>query len=259
MPALRDKTRISALEWVSLDGRTQDVWVITDDGKTVRPTMLALVDVATNKVLDFELAPSENAVATVRLIKRTCETYGICDRIYTDNGSAFAGHLVAGGNPHKFRNAKSVGKVQPMGICKIMGIDLRFALPENPQTKIAERTFASLSRVIDDRPEFKGAHTGHKPGASPDTSVSPVPIETAMAVIQREIRRHNTEAGRRARGEQVTLHLHSGRSTTLILSRYINAHIHSKVMPATEKPLQKLAFTTPYLVMVRKMPRTRSG
>ncbi len=200
MPALRDKTSISALEWVSLDGRTQDFWVITEDGKTVRPTMLALVDVATNKVLDFELAPSENAVATVRLIKRTCETYGIFDRLYTDNGSAFAGHLVAGGNPHKFRNAKGVGKVQPMGICKIMGIDLTFALPANAQAKIAERAFASLSRVIDDRPEFKGAHTGQKPGASPDTSVSPVPIETAMAVIQREIRRHNTEAGRRAQG-----------------------------------------------------------
>ena len=200
MPALRDKTSISALEWVSLDGRTQDFWVITEDGKTVRPTMLALVDVATNKVLDFELAPSENAVATVRLIKRTCETYGIFDRLYTDNGRAFSGHLVAGGNPHKFRNAKGVGKVQPMGICKIMGIDLTFALPANAQAKIAERTFATLSKVLDNRPEFKGAHTGHKPGKSPDTSVTPVPIARAMAVIQREIKRHNTEAGRRAQG-----------------------------------------------------------
>lgn len=198
MPALRDKTSISALEWVSLDGRTQDFWVITEDGKTVRPTMLVLVDVASNKVLDFELAPSENAVATVRLIKRTCETYGIFDRLYTDNGSAFAGHLVAGGNPHKFRNAKSVGKVQPMGICKIMGIDLRFALPENAQAKIAERVYASLSRVIDDRPEFKGAHAGHKPGASPRTDVTHLPIEKAMAVLQREVKRYNAETGRRA-------------------------------------------------------------
>jgi putative transposase len=200
LPALRDKTSISALEWVSLDGRTQDFWVVTEEGKVVRPVMIILVDVASNKVLDFELAPSENAVATVRLIRRTCETYGTFDRLYTDNGSAFAGHLVAGGNPHKFRNSAGVDSLQPFGICKILGIKLHFALPENAQTKIAERTYASLSRVIDDGPEFKGAHAGHKPGAIPDAKVTPVPIDKAMAVLKREVKRYNAETGRRSQG-----------------------------------------------------------
>lgn len=121
MPALRDKTSISALEWVSLDGRTQDFWVITEDGKTVRPTMLALVDVATNKVLDFELAPSENAVATVRLIKRTCETYGIFDRLYTDNGSAFAGHLVAGATRTSSAMRRAWGRSSPWAFARSWG------------------------------------------------------------------------------------------------------------------------------------------
>lgn len=131
--------------------------------------MLALVDVASNKVLDFTLTKSENATDTVKLIRRTCKTYGIFDRLYTDNGSAFAGHLVAGGNVHKFRNSGSkVAGVKPLGICYHLGIDLHFALPGNGQAKIAERAFATLSRVIDDRPEFKGAHAGHAPGAAPD-------------------------------------------------------------------------------------------
>lgn len=218
MPALRDKTSISALEWVSLDGRTQDFWVDAGDGRAIRPIMLALIDVASNKVLDFELALSENAAGTVRLIKRTCETYGVFDRLYTDNGSAFAGHLVAGGNPFKFRNAKTVDAVQPLGICKIMGINLTFALPANAQAKIAERTFATLSRVIDDRPEFKGAHAGHKAGASPDAKVTPVPIDLAMSVIQREIKRHNSEGGRRSQGargrsyDQVFAHMVQSRA-----------------------------------------------
>lgn len=201
IPAARDKTSIGPLEWVSLDGRTKDFWVDFGDGRAVRATFLALVDVASNHVLDWELATSENAAATVRLIKRTCEKYGIFDRLYTDNGAAFSGHLVAGGHVFRFRNGGTTPEgVQPPGICQIMGISLHFATPTNGQAKIAERTFATLSRVIDDRPEFKGAHAGHKPGASPGADVKPVPLETALRVIEREARRHNSEPGRRSQG-----------------------------------------------------------
>lgn len=201
MPALRDKTSISPLEWVSLDGRTKDFWVKMPDGKFRRLTFLALVDCASNAILDWELAESENARSTVRLIKRACQTYGIFDRLYPDNGSAFAGHLVAGGAVHKFRNAKStMDAVRPLGICHHLGIKLHFALPANGQAKAAERSFATLSRVIDDRPEFAGAHTGHAPGAAPDASVVPVDLELAKAVIAREVHRHNAEAGRRGQG-----------------------------------------------------------
>jgi len=177
IPTVRDKTSIAPLEWVSLDGRTQDFWVDFGDGRAVRPVMMALIDVASNMVLGWELAETENAAGTVRVIKRVCETYGIFDRLYPDNGSAFAGHLVAGGNVHRFRNGgKKPEGVQPPGICKIMGINLTFALPKNAQAKIAERVFASLSRVVDDRPEFRGCHAGHAPGASPSADVVPIPV-----------------------------------------------------------------------------------
>lgn len=79
---------------------------------------------------------------------------------------------------------------------------MHFALPGNGQAKIAERTFATLSRVIDDRPEFKGAHAGHAPGASPGAKVRPVPVQVAMDVVKREVLRHNRETGRRAQGAQ---------------------------------------------------------
>ncbi|QEW19262.1 Bacteriophage Mu transposase [Marinibacterium anthonyi] len=199
IPAHRDKTSILSMEWVSLDGRTLDFWVDWGDGKAVRPVMLALVDVASNMVLGWELGPSENAVGTVRLIKRVCERHGIFDRLYTDNGSAFAGHLVAGGAAYRFRNGKANG-VQPIGICKTMGIKLHFALPKNAQAKIAERTFATLSRSVDDGPEFRDAHAGHAPGASPSPNVVPVPVEAAKAVLAREVARHNSETGRRSQG-----------------------------------------------------------
>ena len=199
-PHYRDKTTISALEWVSLDGRTLDFWTDMGDGRPVRLTMLALVDVASNMVLGYELAASENAVDTVRLIRSVCTRHGVFDRLYTDNGSAFAGHLVAGGNPHRFRNAKNASGIQPVGVCYHLGIKIHFALPGNAQAKIAERTFASLSRVIDDRPEFANAHAGHAPGAAPHSRVAPVSFEAAQAVIEREVVRHNAETGRRSQG-----------------------------------------------------------
>ena len=201
MPILRDKTTIRPLEWVSLDGRTQDFWVDFGDGKPVRPVMLALVDVASNYILGYELAASENAVATARLIRTVCREHGIFDRLYTDNGSAFAGHLVAGGAEFKWRG-KGAAKpgVRPLGVCYHLGIEVKFAIPKNAKAKIAERTFATLSRVVDDRPEFRGAHAGHAPGASPGKSVKPVPLAVAAAVIEREIARHNREEGRTGQG-----------------------------------------------------------
>lgn len=200
-PTHRDKTTVGALELVSLDGRRLDFWTDTGDGHPVRLTMLALVDVASNMVLDYELAASENAVDTVRLVRRTCETYGIFDQLYIDNGSSFAGHLVAGGNVHRFRNSrKDQSGVQPVGICYHFGIRIRFALPGNAQAKIAERTFATLSRLMDDRPEFKKAHAGHSPGAAPDKNVQPVAWETVQTIIRREIDRHNNETGRQSQG-----------------------------------------------------------
>lgn len=199
IPARRDKTSILPLEWVSLDGRQQDYWVDWGDGKAVRPVMLILVDAASNMVLDWELSPTENANATVRLIKRVCERFGIFDNLYPDNGSSFAGHRVAGGSPHRFRNGIAKG-VQPLGICKIMGIHLHFALPKNAKAKIAERIFGTLSRAIDDGPEFKGAHAGHAPGASPSPDVVPVPVDTAREIIAEGIRRHNRAQTRRSQG-----------------------------------------------------------
>ncbi|PKP70249.1 MAG: hypothetical protein CVT82_07010 [Alphaproteobacteria bacterium HGW-Alphaproteobacteria-4] len=201
MPIMRDKTTLGALQLVSLDGRTLDFWVDFGDGKAARPVMIALVDVATNFVLGYELAKTENAVATSRVIRHVSRDFGIFDRLYTDNGSAFSGHLVAGGNVHKWRGKRNGAPgVKPLGVCQHLGIEVTFAIPKNAQAKIAERTFATLSRVIDDRPEFAGAHAGHAPGASPNASVRPVPMATAEAVIAREIARHNREAGRASQG-----------------------------------------------------------
>ena len=200
-PVRRDKTSIAPLDWVSLDGRTLDFWVDWGDGRERRPVMLALVDVASDVVVGWELAESENAAATLRLLCRTVERHGIFDRLYTDNGSAFAGHVVAGGAVHKFRRrSRDERRPEPPGACHHLGIELTFALPGRGRSKAAERTFATLSRPVDDRSEFTGAHAGHAPGASPGPGVRSLPIAEALRIIEREVGRHNREPGRRSQG-----------------------------------------------------------
>lgn len=73
-------------------------------------------------------------------------------------------------------------------------------MPGNAQAKTAERSFAILSREIDDRPEFKGAHAGHAPGSRPEGDVRPVAVDEAMRILDREVARHNQETGRRGQG-----------------------------------------------------------
>ena len=108
---------------------------------------------------------------------------------------------MAGGIDKSFRGkAKALDAVRPLGICHHLGIEMTFAMPENGQAKVAERAFASLSRVCDDRPEFAGAHAGHAPGAAPDSKVVPVPLAVAEQVIGREVARHNALSGRRGQG-----------------------------------------------------------
>ncbi|CUX79371.1 MAG: Mu family bacteriophage transposase [Roseibaca calidilacus] len=200
-PVLRDKTSIHALEWVSLDGRTLDFFIEGTNGSPLRPTFLALVDVASTKILGWKLASAEDAATTKALIVETVRKYGLFDKLYTDNGRAFAGNLIAGGNPTHFRKKRKleVGTTPP-GVCALLGIKMHFALPRNGRAKEAERTFRTLSRSIDDRPEFKGAHAGHSVGEKPDSSITPVTFEFARSVITREVERHNTETGRRNQG-----------------------------------------------------------
>jgi hypothetical protein len=129
---IRDKTTIGALEYVPLDGHALDLWADFGDGRAVRPVMIAWVDVASNVGPDFELAPSENASATVRLITRVCEAHGIFDRLSTDNGSAFAGHLVSGGVGRGVRTSgRAMGAPTPPRVYEHLGIAATFALPGN--------------------------------------------------------------------------------------------------------------------------------
>lgn len=198
---LRNSANLRAMEWVSLDGRTVDLWVTWPDGRTLRPTVLGLVDQASGKVLDIEFAPSENAQATAELERRAFKRFGAPDNLLTDNGAAFSGHQHAGQVKHKHRNKGNRRiDLEPPGIHKTLGFNLHFALPRNAQAKLMERKFADMSRQIDTGPEFKGAHAGSKPGERPEGNIVPVPYALFVSVYRAKVDAYNAQRGRKSQG-----------------------------------------------------------
>ncbi len=197
----RNSANLRAMEWVVLDGRTVDVWVQWPDGRTLRPTVLGLVDQASGKVLDIEFAASENAQATAELERRAFKRFGAPDNLLTDNGAAFSGHIHAGQVRHKHRNKGNRRiELEPPGIHKTLGFTLHFALPRNAKAKLMERKFADMSRQIDTGPEFKGGHAGSKPGERPEGNIVPVPFDLFTQVYRAKISAYNAQKGRKSQG-----------------------------------------------------------
>lgn len=196
-PTLRDRDDLFANDIWSLDGRVLDDWALVDDGKPCRPVELRLVDVASGMVLASRICRSENAVDTVSLILEAVRRWGLPREIYTDNGRAFAGFIVAGGSLFKFR--KRSGRAdhwEPPGVCHLLGINVRFAKPENGRTKIVERSFRDTSRRIDQAPELAGAHAGSRIDRKPDGQIKPAPLSLLEEVFGRELAYHNSRKRR---------------------------------------------------------------
>lgn len=194
---LRDRDDLPANDIWSLDGRTLDVWAMDEDGNAYRPVELRLVDVASGFVLGSRLCKSENAVDTVALIVGCVRQWGKPKEIYTDNGRAFASFIVAGGATFKFRGKKDrKPEWEPPGACKVLGINIRFAKPENGRTKLVERSFRETSRRIDQAPEFAGAHAGSRIDRKPAGKIVPLALEAIEEVSAREVAYHNARKRR---------------------------------------------------------------
>jgi transposase InsO family protein len=83
--------------------RTLSFSIEEEDGRARCDTIHALVDCATSFILSWELTETENATATRNLILQAVQTYGVFDKLYTDNCADFTSHGVAGSAGHRFR------------------------------------------------------------------------------------------------------------------------------------------------------------
>lgn len=188
-----------AMQQVELDGREFKVMVRFRDGRVGCPWVLIYVDRASNRIVSHGVSESENEEAAADVTIRMCETNGIPDLVYTDNGSAFNGRRMAGGLTPLIRrkNTRNPDWEVP-GVLKLFGIKLQNTAPNHGQSKVPETVF-SIMRRFDNDPAFHGAQRSG-PNDTPNANPEPVDIVLFEKALEQYVHDFNTRKGSRAEG-----------------------------------------------------------
>lgn len=199
VPAERRTTdHLHALEHVNIDGHRFDVFVETPDGQVIRPTMVAIQDLYSSKILAWKIDYSETAVLTRLCFADLFAQYGIPKACTLDNGRAFASKWITGGARSRFRF--KVREEEPTGLLTGLGVEVHWALPHRGQSKPIERAFRDIAMTVSTGPAMEGAYTGNRPDAKPENhGKRAVPFDQFCALVDQGIAAHNAKGGRRGR------------------------------------------------------------
>ncbi len=197
LPAqIRSVADMHAMQLVNIDGHTCDVFVRWPDGTIARPTMVAIQDVYSRKMLAWRIAPSEDMVTARLVFADLFARWGIPAGVLSDNGRAFASKWLTGGAKTRFRF--KIREEDPVGVLTALGITVHWATPYRGQSKPIERAFRDLCDAVAKHPAFEGAYTGNSPTAKPDNYGSrAIPLDVFTGVWNAGVDAHNRQAGRR--------------------------------------------------------------
>ena len=192
----RTVAHLHALEHVNIDGHRFDVFVKLDDGRVIRPMMVAIQDIYSRKVLAWRIDQSESAVLTRLAFADLFRNFGIPKACTLDNGRAFASKWITGGAKSRFRF--KIREEEPTGLLTGLGIRIHWALPFRGQSKPIERAFKDMCDTIAKHPAMEGAYTGNNPMAKPENYGSrAVPFDRFVELVNLGIAAHNARIGRR--------------------------------------------------------------
>jgi transposase InsO family protein len=192
----RSVAELQAMEWINIDGHVWDVFVRLPTGKVTRPTMIAMQDVYSRKIVAFRIGTEESAVNTRLTFADLFRDWGIPGHVVMDNGRGFNSKWLTGGTDHRFRF--KVRPEDPLGLLPGLGIKTHATLPFRGQSKPIERAFRDLCDSIAKHPAFAGAYTGNNPMAKPENYGSKaVDWDRFCEVAAVEIAEHNAQTGRR--------------------------------------------------------------
>ena len=195
----RDRSVYHALEALNADGHTFDFWVKWPDGKVIRPLLLMVQDLYSNKFVGWHVAKSESTTAVRLAFYEVFRNYGIPTDITLDNGMAFASKIMTGGQ--ETRNRGKVKEGEQDGILTSLGIKVNWATPYHGQAKPIERAFRDLCNDIAKDPRFAGAYAGNSPVNKPAYSHDPrdkaVDYDLFIKVMEEGFREYNDRKGRR--------------------------------------------------------------
>tara|TARA_R110001583_G_scaffold151740_2_gene303608 strand:+ start:1947 stop:3911 length:1965 start_codon:yes stop_codon:yes gene_type:complete len=193
----RDRAQLHALEAVNADCHTADVWVnYPGEKKPVRPTLIVIQDLFSNKILAWriDLAPSATAV-------RLCfydvfRTDGIPTKAFLDNGREFAAKMITGGQKTRYRFKVTADEMN--GVLTDLGVEVHWTKPYSGQSKPIERAFRDFCADIWKHPACEGAYSGNSPTNKPENAgTRAIEFEEFVALIESGVAEYNARPGRK--------------------------------------------------------------
>ncbi|RVK13464.1 transposase domain-containing protein [Sinorhizobium meliloti] len=194
----RSRAHLHAMQAVNMDGHKLDLFVRLPGRDT--PTRMYLVgiqDLYSGKVLAWRLSEAETWEVVRLVVGDMVEQFGIPDRMYIDNGRAFASKKISGGARTRYRF--KVRPEDPQGLLTALKIEPHFVLPHSGQSKPVERAWGDFAENISKHPLCSGAYTGKNPSAKPENyAETAIDIEDLKRLVTQQVAEHNARTGRRA-------------------------------------------------------------
>lgn len=190
----RDYSSLRVNEVWCSDGHMADAFVRWPDGSVSRPIIVAFVDARSRVCLGYAIGPTESADLIRLAFKDAAEkARALPDAVYIDNGRGFAGKLLSGGAPTRYRF--KIREEDPLGIFLLLTIEIIWALPRWARSKFIESFWRTLAEM--DR-RFDGAYVGNRPGARPEDCdpKKAVPIEQYRKVIDETLAEYHARPHR---------------------------------------------------------------
>ncbi len=193
----RSVAHLMAMQYANTDGHKLDLHVqLPGRDKPTRVYLMGTQDIYSRKILSWVLTEAETWEAVRTIVGRMVEEHGIPERLYMDNGRAFASKKISGGA--KRRNRFKITEDEVAGLLKTLGIDGRFVRPYAGQSKPIERGWGDLAEEISKHPDMAGAYTGRSTAHKPENYGSwAVPLDQLEKHVAARIAEHNARTGRK--------------------------------------------------------------
>ena len=199
---VRTVAGLAPLDAVSGDGDRHRVFVLTPDGRRIRPVAWYWQDVRTRKILGWHIGETESQDVVRLAFVRMLDDFGAPRVVVIDNTHAASSKWWSANTRRGWRSdAERVpGVMEELGIRvvhthverEVSGRGLGWG-----QAKPVERIFLDVSEGIDRHPLCAGAYAGPHPTAKPaNYETATVPWDVFLAVVADGVREYNARPER---------------------------------------------------------------
>ena len=134
----RDRSNLVSNQiWVS-DGHDTNTFVIGEDGKSVRPVIVAWMDEKSRMIMGWSIDITENTDLIIDSLCNAVEKHGIPQTVYIDNGKAYINKRTTSEDQEKYIMEKRFTTYE------MLGCSVHRARPYNAREKSIERKWARL-------------------------------------------------------------------------------------------------------------------